>query len=105
MFDSCAKLALEQKERRGFRTFQRWLQTEAAYEVIIDGANVGFNNQNFAGGHFQYKQIEMVAQQYRDMGKKRILIALHPKRLKEDADIGVPRKRRKKALEQVSKLP
>lgn len=36
------------------------LALQDPYDVIIDGANVGFNNQNHEGGQFQYHQIDAV---------------------------------------------
>ena len=54
-----------------------------------------FNNQNHEGGHFQYRQIDTVVQRFIAEGR-RVLLVLHPKWLKEDADLSVVRRKRKK---------
>jgi hypothetical protein len=83
----------------GFRFFQRWFAEQAPFDVIIDGANVGFNNQNHDDGHFQYDQIDTVVQHLRNLGQRTLLV-LHPKWLEEDADLKVV-KRRKRKFDQI----
>lgn len=100
LFSFAAKLADDSGRNRNFRRFQHWLANQAPYDVIIDGANVGFNNQNREGGHFQYHQIDTVVRQFRDEGR-RVLVVLHPKWLKEDPDLSIVKKKKQK-LDQIS---
>lgn len=52
------------------------------YNVVIDGANVGFYNQRpDLGGRLQYLQIERVVEYFEKIGKK-VLIILHERHLK-----------------------
>jgi len=95
LFACTAKLANDSGCNRGFRAFQRWIREQEPYDVIIDGANVGFNNQNHEGGHFQYHQIEEVVQHFRER-RQRTLVVLHPKWMKENADLSVMRRKRRK---------
>lgn len=95
-----ARLANDSGSNRNFIRFQRWLAEQSPWDVIVDGANVGFNNQNREGGHFQYQQIHTLVRRLRAEGK-RVLVVLHPKRLKEDADLSIQRVKRRK-LRQVS---
>jgi len=101
LFSCTAKLANDSGCNRGFRLFQRWLKEREPYDIIIDGANVGFNNQNHEGGHFQYHQIDAVVRHFQALGQRTLLV-LHPKWLREDADLSVVRKKRRR-FDQVSK--
>jgi len=96
-----ARLANDSGCNRGFKLFQKWLSKQEPYDIVIDGANVGFNNQNREGGHFQYNQIDMVVNHFRSTGQ-RMLLVLHPKWLREDADLGVTKRKRRK-FDQISK--
>mmetsp|Transcript_8934 Transcript_8934/g.27746 ORF Transcript_8934/g.27746 Transcript_8934/m.27746 type:complete len:452 (-) Transcript_8934:90-1445(-) len=100
LFASTMRLANDNGCNRNFCKFQRWLEEQQPYDVVIDGANVGFNNQNHEGGQFQYPQIHAVVTKLRDEGK-RVLLVLHPKWLKEDADLSVVKRKRRK-LDQIS---
>lgn len=101
LFACTAKLANDSGFNKGFKLFQKWLREQEPYDVIIDGANVGFNNQNHEGGHFQYQQIDAVVQHFQSAGQRALLV-LHPKWLREDADLSVVRRKRRK-FDQVSK--
>jgi len=103
LFAFSAQLANDSGRNRNFRSFQKWLQSQVPFDIVIDGANVGFNNQNREGGHFQYPQIDTLVQQLRSAGK-RVLLVLHSKWLKEDADLSVV-KRKKRKLDQISLIP
>jgi len=100
LFTYTMRLANDSGSNINFRAFQRWLQEQQPYDVVVDGANVGFNNQNHEGGHFQYPQIHAVINKLRDDGK-RVLLVLHPKWLREDADLTVFKRKRKK-LDQIT---
>lgn len=101
LFAYITRLANDHKENKGFRKFQRWIRERGPYDVIIDGANVGFNNQNKIGGCFQYDQIEAVVDHYRNL-KQRVLLVLHPKWLKENPDLTLTHRKRRK-LDPISK--
>lgn len=95
-----AKLANDSGCNKGFRLFQKWIGDQEPYDIIIDGANVGFNNQNREGGQFQYNQIDSVVQHFKSLGQRTLLV-LHPKWLKEDANLSVVKRKRRK-FDQVS---
>eukprot|EP00427_Karlodinium_veneficum_P018580 CAMPEP_0169127954 /NCGR_PEP_ID=MMETSP1015-20121227/36297_1 /TAXON_ID=342587 /ORGANISM="Karlodinium micrum, Strain CCMP2283" /LENGTH=524 /DNA_ID=CAMNT_0009191799 /DNA_START=51 /DNA_END=1621 /DNA_ORIENTATION=- len=87
-------------ESTGFRPFLRWLSSQEPFDAIIDGANVGFNNQNHDDGQFQYDQIEAVVQHFRSRGQRALLV-LHPKWLKEDTNLR-PVKRKRIKFDKIS---
>eukprot|EP00405_Crypthecodinium_cohnii_P054808 CAMPEP_0206618934 /NCGR_PEP_ID=MMETSP0325_2-20121206/60552_1 /ASSEMBLY_ACC=CAM_ASM_000347 /TAXON_ID=2866 /ORGANISM="Crypthecodinium cohnii, Strain Seligo" /LENGTH=678 /DNA_ID=CAMNT_0054141255 /DNA_START=253 /DNA_END=2289 /DNA_ORIENTATION=+ len=95
LFSSTSKLANDSGCNKGFRLYQKWLLQQEPFDVIIDGANVGFNNQNHEGGHFQYPQIDIVVQHFLSLSQ-RVLLVLHPKWLKEDANLSIVRRKRRK---------
>mmetsp|Transcript_2741 Transcript_2741/g.6217 ORF Transcript_2741/g.6217 Transcript_2741/m.6217 type:complete len:545 (+) Transcript_2741:15-1649(+) len=92
-----ARLAIEgaPDQGRGFQGFHAWLQTRDPFDVIVDGANVGYNNQNREGGEFQYGQIDQVVNHLKGQGKK-TLVVLHPKWLRDDVDVSVRKRKRQK---------
>lgn len=95
------RLAVEVRNSgKPFRCFKKWLEEQPPYDIVIDGANVGFNNQNREGGLFQYSQIDAVIDKLRETGS-RVLLVLHPKWLREDADRSVT-KRKKRKLDQIN---
>mmetsp|Transcript_48820 Transcript_48820/g.136670 ORF Transcript_48820/g.136670 Transcript_48820/m.136670 type:complete len:561 (-) Transcript_48820:52-1734(-) len=93
--DFARRLAHNGGKNRSFSRFQRWLAEQAPYDVIIDGANVGFSGQNREGGQFQYAQIDALVRRLREMGHK-VLLVLHSKWFVEDADLTVAKKKRRK---------
>jgi len=101
LFRCTAQLANHDGHNKQFRVFQRWFESQEPYDVVIDGANVGFNNQNREGGQFQYEQIDIVLQHFRRSGQRALLV-LHPKWLKEDANLAVY-KRKRRRFDQVAK--
>ncbi|KAJ6403071.1 hypothetical protein OIU84_015064 [Salix udensis] len=59
------------------------LEKHATYEAIVDGANIGLYQQNFAEGGFSISQLDAVIKDlYNQSGKKWPLIILHNKRLR-----------------------
>eukprot|EP00814_Leptocylindrus_danicus_P015995 CAMPEP_0116004724 /NCGR_PEP_ID=MMETSP0321-20121206/763_1 /TAXON_ID=163516 /ORGANISM="Leptocylindrus danicus var. danicus, Strain B650" /LENGTH=648 /DNA_ID=CAMNT_0003473061 /DNA_START=61 /DNA_END=2007 /DNA_ORIENTATION=- len=64
--------------------FGKWLTKHAGpihsngFDVIIDGANVGYYETNFAGApkHVDYNQIDGMIRHFEDLGKK-VLVVLH----------------------------
>lgn len=100
LLDCISRLANDNGYNKGFRRFQTWVGEQEPYDIVIDGANVGFTSQNKDGGQFQYHQIDAVARHYHAQGK-RILLVLHPKWLKADVCLSTY-KRKKRKLDQIS---
>ncbi|KAL2593829.1 hypothetical protein GLYMA_12G183200v4 [Glycine max] len=80
---SVAALAFEREVKANFSEFQAWLEKHASYEAIVDGANIGLYQQNFADGGFSISQLDDVVKElYNRSGKKWPLVVLHNKRLR-----------------------
>ncbi|KAG4978581.1 hypothetical protein GLYMA_13G317800v4 [Glycine max] len=80
---SVAALAFEREVKANFSEFQAWLEKHASYEAIVDGANIGLYQQNFADGGFNISQLDDVVKElYNRSGKKWPLVVLHNKRLR-----------------------
>ncbi|KAK7261226.1 hypothetical protein RIF29_27531 [Crotalaria pallida] len=80
---SVAALAMEREVKANFSDFQDWLEKHACYEAIVDGANIGLYQQNFADGGFSISQLnDVVKELYNQSGNKWPLVFLHNKRLK-----------------------
>ena len=63
--------------------FQQWLASKKAkYDIVIDGANVGYYNQNYAGAptHVDYQQIDWMVRQVAGRGYRPLLV-LHSRHL------------------------
>ncbi|KAL3685698.1 hypothetical protein R1sor_003720 [Riccia sorocarpa] len=83
--ESLAKLACEREARpNDFKRFQEWLDRHGPFDAIVDGANIGLYNQNFAQGGFNFHQLNAVATALQDQGlaKRPPLIFLHQARTK-----------------------
>ncbi|KAL5131993.1 Proteinaceous RNase P 3 [Glycine soja] len=80
---SVAALAFEREVKANFSEFQAWLEKHASYEAIVDGANIGLYQQNFADGGFSISQLDDVVKElYNRSGKKWPLVVLHNQRLR-----------------------
>ncbi|KAH9659989.1 proteinaceous RNase P 2 [Citrus sinensis] len=80
---SVAALAMEREVKANFSEFQDWLEKNANYEAIVDGANIGLYQQNFTEGGFSVPQLDAVVKKlYERSGNKWPLIILHNKRLR-----------------------
>ncbi|OMO72880.1 Ribonuclease Zc3h12a-like protein [Corchorus capsularis] len=80
---SVAGLAMEREVKTNFREFQDWLEECADYEAIVDGANIGLYQQNFAEGGFSVLQLDAVIKEmYNKSGNKWPLVILHNKRVR-----------------------
>ncbi|XP_050281006.1 proteinaceous RNase P 2-like [Quercus robur] len=80
---SVAALALEREVKANFSEFQDWLETHGDFEFIVDGANIGLYQQNFADGGFSVSQLDAVVKElYNWSGNKWPLVVLHNKRLR-----------------------
>ncbi|KAH7488826.1 hypothetical protein KRP22_008536 [Phytophthora ramorum] len=69
----------DEKRTAQWDAFKQWLGEFGPFDVIIDAANVGYCNQNFDGGGFNYAQIELMVQHYEARGNKPLLV-LHERR-------------------------
>ncbi|XP_058729342.1 proteinaceous RNase P 2-like isoform X1 [Vicia villosa] len=80
---SVAALAVEREVKANFSEFQSWLEKHDHYEAIVDGANVGLYQQNFAEGGFSIQQLDDVVKElYNQSGGKWPLVVLHNKRVR-----------------------
>ncbi|KAG7950580.1 hypothetical protein I3843_13G121500 [Carya illinoinensis] len=81
--ESVAALAMEREVKVTFSEFQEWLEKHADFEFIVDGANIGLYQQNFADGGFSISQLDAVVKElYNRSGNKWPLVVLHNKRLR-----------------------
>ncbi|XP_068662200.1 proteinaceous RNase P 2-like [Aristolochia californica] len=80
--ESIASLAAKREAKANFSQFQKWLESNPGYEAIVDGANIGFYQQNFVGGGFSISQIESVVRELCRRGEKKWpLVILHNQRV------------------------
>lgn len=80
---SVASLAMEREVKTCFAEFQVWLDEHADFEAIVDAANIGLYQQNFAEGGFSVSQLDAVVNElYNRSQGKWPLIVLHNKRLR-----------------------
>ncbi|KAF7815384.1 proteinaceous RNase P 2 [Senna tora] len=80
---SIAALAMEREVKADFSEFQSWLENHADIEAIVDGANIGLYQQNFADGGFSISQLnDVVKELYNRNKKKWPLVFLHNKRVR-----------------------
>lgn len=90
LLDEVSTLASKNKRtERQFTEFQSWLRHQGSFDVIVDGANVAFFNQNFAGGGFHHLQVDDVVQHFL-AENKRVLLVLHNKWLNYNTDTRTP---------------
>ncbi len=61
-----------------FKDFEAFLQKAGPIDILIDGANLGFFNQNFAGGAFSHAQIDAAVRHFAAQGL-RVAVVLHSK--------------------------
>ncbi|XP_059659383.1 proteinaceous RNase P 2 isoform X2 [Cornus florida] len=79
---SVASLAMEREVQSNFRDFQDLLDKHAEYEAVVDGANIGLYQQNFADGGFSVSQLEAVVKELYERNNKWPLVILHNKRIR-----------------------
>ncbi|KAH7844204.1 hypothetical protein Vadar_025450 [Vaccinium darrowii] len=77
-----AGLAMEREVQSNFKEFQDWLEAHAEYEAIVDGANIGLYQQNFAEGGFCMFQLDAVVKELHSRSSKWPLVVLHNKRVR-----------------------
>lgn len=78
---SLAALAIERETQPNFTSFQEWLEVHNDCDTIIDGANIGLYQQNFADSGFNLPQVEAVIKELCKMsGGKWPLVFWHNKR-------------------------
>ncbi|XP_078434541.1 proteinaceous RNase P 2 [Wolffia australiana] len=80
--ESVASLARAREAQSNFSDFQEWLDSHDDYDLVIDGANIGYYHQNFADGGFCLTQLQAVVEELlRHSYAKKPLIILHNKRV------------------------
>ncbi|KAL9247302.1 hypothetical protein vseg_020746 [Gypsophila vaccaria] len=80
--ESVAGLALERESKANFRSFMEWIEKHSDFEAIVDAANIGLYQQNFADGGFSIVQLEAIVNELYNRNKKWPLVVLHNKRLR-----------------------
>lgn len=65
-----------------FQILKNWLDEHNDFEAIVDGANIGLYQQNFAEGGFSVSQVEIVVNELYNRSKKWPLVILHDKRIR-----------------------
>jgi proteinaceous RNase P len=80
--EKISNLALKRESRSdAFQTFQKWCERHGPYDLIIDGANVGFFGQA-KGGMFVFGQVELMLEKVKELWPNRKpLVVLHNRRL------------------------
>ncbi|KAA0041248.1 proteinaceous RNase P 2-like [Cucumis melo var. makuwa] len=90
---SLAALAIEREAQPNFISFQEWLEVHNHCDAIVDGANVGLYQQNFADSGFNLPQVEAVVKELCKMSRgKWPLVFWHNKRTRASLDNSSHRK-------------
>jgi proteinaceous RNase P len=82
------EIVLQNEERRGdWARFKAWLADAVArdaFDVVVDGANVGYYQMNYAGAapHVNYAQIAWVVEHLYRQGRKPLLV-LHARHVQD----------------------
>ncbi|XP_009631048.1 proteinaceous RNase P 2 [Nicotiana tomentosiformis] len=80
--EAVASLAMEREVHSNFKEFQDWLEKHSEYDAVVDAANVGLYQQNFAEGGFSIAQLVTVVKELHSRSNKWPLVVLHKKRLR-----------------------
>ncbi|MCD7452732.1 hypothetical protein HAX54_017951 [Datura stramonium] len=80
--ESVASLAMEREVHSNFKEFQDWLEKHSDYDAVVDAANVGLFQQNFAEGGFSIAQLVAVVKELHSRSNKWPLVILHNKRVR-----------------------
>ncbi|KAL3367088.1 hypothetical protein AABB24_011677 [Solanum stoloniferum] len=80
--ESVASLAMEREVHSNFKEFQDWLEKHSDYDAVVDAANVGLFQQNFAEGGFSIAQLVAVVKELHSRSNKWPLVILHKKRVR-----------------------
>ncbi|XP_055829631.1 proteinaceous RNase P 2 [Solanum dulcamara] len=80
--ESVASLAMEREVHSNFKEFQDWLEKHSDYDTVVDAANVGLYQQNFAEGGFSIDQLVAVVNELHSRSNKWPLVILHKKRVR-----------------------
>lgn len=83
LMQQCVSLLATAKQKAMFAHFQDFIARHGPFDVIVDGANVGFNNQNFSDGAFSYTQVDAVVKAFARKGYK-VLLVLHKRWLQDN---------------------
>ena len=63
------------KRRPDLEAFSAWLDARPAFDVLLDGPNIAYHNQNYEGGRFRFGQIAAMVALLRSRGE-RVLVML-----------------------------
>jgi hypothetical protein len=66
--------SLASKVGAPWASFKGWVARHGPFDVVVDGANVGFANQNFGDGALMYSQINAVVRAFERQGKRVLLV-------------------------------
>ncbi|MFS7915405.1 putative ribonuclease P [Helianthus anomalus] len=77
----CDNRYLKCRSLTDIRFFTNWLDQHNDFEAIVDAANIGLYQQNFADGGFSVPQLEAVVKELYNRSNKWPLVILHEKRL------------------------
>lgn len=66
--------------KKAFERFDEHLRQHGPWDVVIDGANIGFCNQSWEGGEFSMLQVKSMTKHFVDQGKT-VLLVLHQKHI------------------------
>ncbi|CAN4098980.1 unnamed protein product [Withania somnifera] len=79
---SVGSLAMEREVHSNFKEFQVWLENHSDYDAVVDAANIGLFQQNFAEGGFSIMQLVAVVKELHRRSNKWPLVILHTKRVR-----------------------
>ncbi|XP_071711131.1 proteinaceous RNase P 2 [Rutidosis leptorrhynchoides] len=79
---SVVALATEREKYSNFTNFMNWLDEHNDFQAIVDGANIGLYQQNFAERGFSVSQLEIVVKELYKRSNKWPLVILHDKRIR-----------------------
>ena len=63
------------KRRPDLEAFSAWLDARPAFDVLLDGPNIAYHNQNYEGGRFRFGQIAAMVALLRSRSE-RVLVML-----------------------------
>mmetsp|Transcript_67913 Transcript_67913/g.136648 ORF Transcript_67913/g.136648 Transcript_67913/m.136648 type:complete len:701 (+) Transcript_67913:178-2280(+) len=67
--------ATDVDDTRDLGEFGQWVEhRQPPFTVVVDGANVAYCNQNFAGGHFSFEQINLVVEALESEGETPLVV-------------------------------
>ena len=62
------------KRRADLEEFSAWLDARPAFDVLLDGPNIAYHNQNYEGGSFRFQQIAAMVALLRSQGENVLVL-------------------------------